>query len=272
MKKVEKVEDEKATAVDGGEKKEVRQVPKWIKNSIPVDEKKLKKNLVAIVIDDMGIDFIRTGRVLKELSELEPLTLSYLTYVPNLARQMEKGRGFGHEIMLHVAMEPHGEAYDMGPEPLLTSMSDSKIKNTLNSLIAKSSGIVGVNNHMGSKFTSDRSSISSVIEVIKSKGLLFLDSLTDSKSVADEVALKYKIPFIRRDVFLDDSGEKKDIDLQIKRLEEMARKTGYAVAIGHPRDATIEALKEWAETLDKKDISIVPISYIIKKKAGIKIR
>ena len=92
---------------------------------------------------------------------------------------------------------------------------------------------------------------------------MFLDSKTTPKSQADTIAEYVKLPYISRDVFLDDSNKMEDIEKSLVKLEKIAQKRGYAVAIGHPRDNTITALQSWASSLKSKGIQSVPLSYII---------
>ena len=52
-------------------------------------------------------------------------------------------------------------------------------------------------------------------------------------------------------------------------MEIFARRNGYAVAIGHPKDATIQALSQWLAVMAEKGFVQVPISAIVAKQRGI---
>lgn len=216
--------------------------------------------VVAIVIDDMGVDMLRTQKMLKVP---EIYTVSFLTYAPNLQSQINFAKSAGKEIMLHIPMEAVNNIYDYGPEVLSTKKSRAENLKILSSMLDRVSGYIGVNNHMGSKFTSDFALLSGVIETLGERGLMFLDSKTTPKSQADTIAEYVKLPYISRDVFLDDSNKMEDIEKSLVKLEKIAKKRGYAVAIGHPRDNTINALQSWASSLKSKGIQSVPLSYII---------
>ena len=236
-----------------------KKVSLFEKNSLIVE--KVDKPVIAVIIDDMGVDMIRTQKIL----ELDyPLTVSYLTYAPNLQSQINHAREANNEILLHVPMQALNDNYDYGGEYLSTNNSKNRNLEILKAQLDKATGYIGINNHMGSKFTSDESQLSMVIEELDRRGLSFIDSLTTSQSKGDIVAKDTKIPYATRDVFLDDSNKLEDIKKSLKYLETIAKKRGFAVAIGHPRTNTIKVLKAWLPTLQKKGIELVPISYIIK--------
>ena len=80
--------------------------------------------LVAVVIDDVGIDRPHSKRAW-ELPG--PLTMSFLPYAKDLREQARAARARGHELMLHLPMEPTGRA-DPGPNALLVSLSDAELQ------------------------------------------------------------------------------------------------------------------------------------------------
>ena len=116
--------------------------------------------VVAIVIDDMGVDMLRTQKMLKVPGIY---TVSFLTYAPNLQSQINFAKSAGKEIMLHIPMEAVNNIYDYGPEVLSTKKSRAENLKILSSMLDRVSGYIGVNNHMGSKFTSDFALLSGVI-------------------------------------------------------------------------------------------------------------
>ncbi|MDR2098945.1 MAG: divergent polysaccharide deacetylase family protein [Rickettsiales bacterium] len=218
---------------------------------------------VAVIIDDMGVDMLRSKMVL-ELPG--PLTVSYLTYAPNLSSQVSMAAAGGKEVMLHVPMEALNDTYDYGPEYLSTAKSRADNQDLLKKMLARADGYVAVNNHMGSRFTGDYSQMAGVLEVLKAAGLGFVDSKTTAKSETEEIAGYLGVPYGARDVFLDDSGAEADIKESLAKLERIAARRGYAIAIGHPRDATIRALSAWLEELEDKGVTLVPVSYVLGRR------
>lgn len=101
-----------------------------------------------------------------------------------------------------------------------------------------------INNHTGSKFTSDEKAMIRLLRALSKYDFAFLDSRTTAQTKVREASLKMDLPYMPRDVFLDDSDQKAEIKAQLNRAINLAKKNGYAIAIGHPRKNTLEALSE----------------------------
>lgn len=215
--------------------------------------------VIAIVIDDMGV----SQRQTKDITSLKaPLTASFLTYSSNLASQIENARQAGHEIMIHVPMEAQKQA-DAAPDVLTTQMTPDELRRNFSAMLEKFHGIKGINNHMGSKLTEDEPRMEVIMDVLKQHNLFFLDSKTSAKSKAEIAAKNRRVAYGHRHVFLDNNNDKTYILGQLALTERLARKNGYAIAIGHPKSQTYEALKDWLQTLDKKQIRLLHLSEII---------
>ena len=104
--------------------------------------------------------------------------------------------------------------------------------------------------------------MSFVMDEMKTRGLLYLDSLTSPKSVAKKVAREYGLPIVSRDIFLDNEQELDQIRSRLSELEEISRRRGYAIGIGHPYDKTIEALREWSKDLNDRGVKLVALSQL----------
>jgi len=155
----------------------------WRRNALPFRDPG-GKPLVAIVIDDVGLDRPRSKRAW-ELPG--PMTLSFLPYAKDLGEQTRAARARGHELMLHLPMEPGGRN-DPGPGALLVSMPDAELRRRTDSALESFAGFAGVNNHMGSRFTAFKPGMETVLKQLKPRGLMFLDSRTTKDSVGDQVA------------------------------------------------------------------------------------
>lgn len=216
--------------------------------------------VIAVVIDDMGIAKKRTADI---ISLQAPLTASFLTYGADLDNQVKAAKKAGMEIMLHAPMEPYSNM-DVAPDVLTTKMSKEDVRLGLEKMLSKFSDIKGINNHMGSKFTENKDKMQVVMEVLKEKDLFFLDSKTTSHSVGKELAQKNGVSYATRHVFIDNKNQVDYILNQLKIAEKIAKRNGYAVAIGHPKSGTYEALKQWLPSLKEKKIKILHMSDIVK--------
>jgi len=214
---------------------------------------------VAIIIDDMGL-----GRSTAAIRDLPAeITLSYLPYAPNLNEQVRDVLARGHEVMLHIPMEPIG-TQDPGPDALLTSLPPEEIAARVSRALDSFHGYVGANNHMGSKFTKDKEKMEIVVQALRERGLFFVDSRTCSSSVAGSVARLAGVKTANRDVFLDDTVDAESIKAQLRELEAVARKKGKAVAICHPHAITLSLLGTWVQRAIGRGVRIVPVSELVQ--------
>jgi polysaccharide deacetylase 2 family uncharacterized protein YibQ len=234
--------------------------PNWRRHAVPAPSPDGRPR-IAIVIDDMGVDRRRSAQA---VALPGPLTLSFLTYAGELSRQTTAARAAGHELMVHVSMEPSGADLDPGPNVLLSKLPREELRRRLEWGLGRFEGYVGVNNHMGSRFTADPAGMAVVMEVLRERGLIFLDSRTTGATVGPRLAHEAGVPLAQRNVFLDNTNEPGAVRAQLAELERIARRHGFAVAIGHPRDATIQVLAEWLPTLNAKGLVLVPLSALIE--------
>ena len=234
--------------------------PPWQKNAVTAPTQSGPQ--VAIVIDDAGLDHPRTA---KAIALPGPLTISFLTYGEGLEPQVKAATAAGHELMVHVAMQPRSKKENAGPDVLLKDAPPDDVMGRLNHMLGRFNGYVGINNHMGSLFTADERSMELVIGELKRRGLLFLDSRTGADSVGAKVAREQGVPYAERDVFLDNTPTVPEVLKQLGELERIARAKGTAVAIGHPHDGTIAALQQWIPQARARGLVFVPISTIVRE-------
>ncbi len=218
--------------------------------------------MIAIVIDDMGVDVKRSARALQNLHV--PVTLSYLPYARHVQQQADAAKARGHEVFLHLPWQADDAAANPGPQHLSLKMTPEKLQENIIFNLDRFTGYSGVNNHMGSKFSRHRPGLTLVMTEIKKRGLFYLDSKTTPHSLAEKVALENGIPTSHRDVFLDHDEDSQMINTSLHEVEEIARRTGSVIAIGHPKDITLAALESWLPTLEPKGFQLVPVSVVIK--------
>jgi uncharacterized protein len=238
--------------------------PAWLRYAVLAPAKGVRP-WVAVVIDDLGVDKRRTERTI-ELPG--PLTLSFLAYATDLPRQTEAARKAGHELLVHVPMEPLDRSLETVPNRLDIGLSSEEIVQRLRWDLARFDGYVGVNNHMGSRFTSDSAAMRPVVAELRERGLLFLDSRTVARSSALDLARDYGVPHAGRDVFLDNELSAPAITTQLAELERVARRAGMAIAIGHPHDETLAELQRWLRELSSKGLVLVPVSAIVRERGA----
>lgn len=232
---------------------------------VKVKKERLQKPLavkgkIVIVIDDWGYHLNN----LKTLSQIkQPLTcavLPNLKYSKTLARELSAR---GCEIILHLPMEPK-EKYNLEDNTLTTGMTDQAIRQIIQDDLSSVELAKGVSNHMGSQVSLDKRVAALVLEMVKSKGLYFLDSFVIKGSVFGDLAGQKGVRFAKRDIFLDNQKSFEHIRGQLLQLQKIAAKRGYAIGIGHDREDTLLALKKILPEMEKEGYKFIYLSQVAR--------
>ncbi len=235
--------------------------PDWLTRPPAPPRRPVMAPVIAIVIDDLGEDLAGTDRAMMLPKEVALSFLPYPETTPFLAEAAAKR---GHLILAHVPMQPlSGSTH--APMTLNPDMTADEITRRLNWNLTRVPGIVGINNHEGSRFTADAASLTPVMAALKSKGLFFFDSRTSPGSRAEWVAADMGVMSAGRDIFLDDVPGEAEVAAQLKALVREAKRTGVAIAIGHPRDATLTLLKKFLA--QDHGVTLVPLDEAMRLKA-----
>jgi polysaccharide deacetylase 2 family uncharacterized protein YibQ len=217
---------------------------------------------IALIIDDFGDLWDRSSKSFLDLGA--DMTMSVLPgrkMSSEVARELRQ-RGF--EVILHLPMEPLNSSYKNDGYIILASMDRQEILRVIRRSMDDVPGIVGVNNHMGSKVTSDRRSITNVLEELKAKNLYFVDSRTTAASVAGEVAQALGLRYGERDVFFDVEREKNTIRKRLWELTQKAKVNGFSIGIGHCQRMTLEVLQEEIPKIQAKGFRFVHVSEVVR--------
>jgi polysaccharide deacetylase 2 family uncharacterized protein YibQ len=147
-------------------------------------------------------------------------------------------------------MDAFDAAGKPGPNPLRAGMPRNRMEAVFRQNLARVPYAEGLNNHMGSRFTSQLGDVRLFCEIVADSGLFVLDSVTHPASVLYEEARAAGIPAARRDVFLDAKPGKAAVLARLREAARLALHGKQVIAIGHPRPDTLAALREWNRTRD----------------------
>jgi polysaccharide deacetylase 2 family uncharacterized protein YibQ len=214
--------------------------------------------VIAICIDDLGQDLAGTD---KAIALPKNVTLAFLPFAGSTPFLAEEAERRGHQILAHVPMEAIGHI-DPGPMSLMVGSPD--IAARLSWSIARVPGLSGINNHEGSKFSTDAASLVPVMETLAAHHLFYFDSRTIAGSQGVRVAHMFGVMSAGRDIFLDDTISEAEVRQQLADLVSEARRTGVAIAIGHPHDVTLKILAAWLA--QDHGVKLVPVSEAIRLK------
>lgn len=220
--------------------------------------------VMVIVIDDLGDN---RGKGLAAINLAGDITYAILPHTPHAKALAKKAHQLGKEVILHAPMESKS-GFRLGPGALEQKQDAAQLKSILNSDFDSIPFVSGINNHMGSLLTEDREKMMDVMDIVHQRNLFFLDSVTTPKTVAWKVAREYGIPYLLRDVFLDNEQNEEYIHQQFKLAVKEATKKGYAVAIGHPYPETIQYLEKALPIIDQLGIKLISASELIRIRTG----
>ncbi len=209
---------------------------------------------VYIVLDDGGHNLNH----LQPFLDLEiPLTIAVL---PELSYSKESAlriKNSGKTLILHQPMQAINLSTDPGPSAIMPEMSADQIRSLLTKNLDSLGIKVGLNNHEGSLITADTYAMKVVMEVCKERGMFFLDSRTNSKSVCKSVASEYGVKLYERNTFLDNTPSQADMIAMFKSGIEVAKKNGSVIMIGH-----VWSGKNLADVLQKMYDEYYPQGFI----------
>lgn len=238
------------------EDKDVKDVPK-------TDKPQAKKysGKLAVIIDDCGYDMKNVRALLDTKFPFSYAILPFKDYSSDvLAMVNEQGR----VPMLHLPMEPMDKsAMSEGKSTVQVSMTADQQRALVRKAVNSLPGIMGVNNHQGSKATSDPTTMKNVLRELKGQNLFFVDSKTTGASKGRDIARSMGVPTARNDIFLDNSTNPEEIRKQIYKAFELADKNGSAIAICHARPGTAACWTKYADEFRKSGITFVPVTELL---------
>jgi len=217
---------------------------------------------LAVIIDDLGYG---TWPVDRAINLPAAITLSVFPSLPSSASVAEKAHAAGHEILVHLPMQPKGADNKLNPGTLLSNMSETQFLQQLMLHLQSVPYAIGASNHMGSQLTAERRPMLLTMSTLKSWGnLFFVDSRTTKDTVAQTVAGENQLANTRRDVFIDNDQSLAAIRSALTQAIAKAKLNGQAVAIGHPHLNTLTVLEnELVGMVAAAGVELVPISVII---------
>jgi len=219
------------------------------------------EKIASIIIDDVGNNLEYGHEIITLPATLTISILPKTTYAKDLARLAKQNN---KEVMLHLPMQSV-QHHQRSPGTLDLHMTKNEFRKQLLLDLKAVPYIRGVNNHMGSLLTRHPGHMTWLMNELSKRGnLYFVDSKTSKKSIAEKIAVEYKIPNLSRDFFLDPDSNKGTLRTQFDRFIKKAGQQGYALAIAHPYPETIKFLKAHLKELEEHGIKLLPVSQLIQ--------
>lgn len=221
---------------------------------------------LALVFDDLGWSMGESVRALLELPP--PLTFAVIPGLSHSATFVAEATARGHEIILHLPMEPMDSRHDPGQGAILVDLPAEENQRRIRAFLGALPNYVGISNHMGSRATASDELMDLLLGELKAhdRSLFFFDSKTSPYSVVRTRARKAGVGTISNNLFLDaDSASRAKIDARAERVGRLATRRGSAVAIGHVRRDTIAAVREALPRWRERGIELVALSDLVHR-------
>lgn len=214
-------------------------------------------NKLAIVIDDIGYRSKEDSAIYALPKEVN---VAIIPVAPYAKMRAEQAFNQQRDVLIHLPMEPQSKQ-PIEDGALKVGMSELQIAALIERSREKVPYAIGLNNHMGSRATSDKQSMQYLMKALLTQQLFFLDSKTAGNSVGYKIAQELGVKALERHIFLDDSDKLEDVQRQFKAAIDYARKNGTAILIGHPRKNSVAVLEKGIANLPA-DIQLVSLSHL----------
>jgi polysaccharide deacetylase 2 family uncharacterized protein YibQ len=215
---------------------------------------------LAIILDDLGNDRSAAEAI---FALPYPLTISVLPNHEHSSEIANEAMHRGYQVMLHLPMQALAtekpEAQELRPD-----MTETQVSQLVDQFLQSVPGALGVNNHQGSKATSDSALMAELMPVLRDHHLFYIDSRTTAATVAYDTAQNSGVPSAFRNVpFLDDVTETSAVRKQLALALRDAHEKGQAIAIGHPHAGTLQALREILPKAQSQGVRLVFASELV---------
>ncbi|MHC2146119.1 divergent polysaccharide deacetylase family protein [Pseudomonas sp. 210_17 TE3656] len=218
------------------------------------------KAYMSLIIDDLGQSSARDSRT---LALPGPVTMAIMPDTPHATEFARQAHKAGKTVILHMPMDPATGPYAWHPGTPIAELAQR-----LDAALAKVPYAAGINNHMGSRMTSQAEPMAWLMGELQRRHLFFVDSRTSAATVAAAKAQALDLAHVSRDVFLDDVRTAEAIAGQLQLGVELARKQGSAVLIGHPYPQTLEVLEREIPRLRSQGIELINLQQMIAERSN----
>lgn len=223
---------------------------------LPIAATEPSTPVISIIIDDIG-PALQPGQ--RAIGLPGPVAFAFLPHTQHSAQLAKVAAQRNKEVLLHLPMQAVQDG-PLGPGAVTLEMDQVEFIATVRRALAAVPHVSGVNNHMGSLLTRHPGHMTWLMRELKAQGdLFFLDSRTSDQTVAEQMAREQGVPALRRHVFLDHDPAPAAVAAEFERLVALARRQGYAIAIGHPYTSTLSLLEQRLPQLKGQGVELIPL-------------
>jgi polysaccharide deacetylase 2 family uncharacterized protein YibQ len=221
---------------------------------------------IALYIGGLGLNEAATFAAIDRMPAA--VSLAFAPYGDHLDDAVHRAKAVGHEVLLQIPMEAFGDpANRPGPHTLRADAAPRETVDDLHWLMSRMTGYAGVANFLGGKFSADKVAMTTMLQEIGERGLLYLDDGTSKRSLGPTLAPAMGVPAARADVVLDASPDLAAVRAALIRLEAVARDKGTAIGMASDLASDLDVIAAFATSLEAKGIALVPVSSLTSTSA-----
>ena len=214
---------------------------------------------IALIVRGLGLN----PRITQQAIDALPpeTTLSFVPYADGLQTWVNIARAKGHEVLLEVPMEPLDYPdNDPGPQGLMSASPPAENAKRLEWVMGRTTGYFGLTNYLGSKFIGSDEGMNALFDVLRQRGLAFIDDGTAFTRVGD-------VQRASADRVLDGQQLSADsIGKQLEGLELAAKQNGQALGVGSAYPVTIDQLARWSREASARGFQLAPASAVMARR------
>ncbi len=210
---------------------------------------------ISLIITNLGTNTDRTNDAL--IAMPKEVALAFSPYSNNLQEWINKSVAKGNEAFVLIPMETsHYPTKDPGQKALSPRLSDKENAYYTDWALNRAEGATGVMNLMGSRFLTDQSRMSNVLNTFKKQAYIFIENPVVKYSVAKKIAKKIELPYLSIDLKIDDVVNEDNIRQKLNELVELANDNDYAIGIADSYPLTLRTIQSWIKELEKQGIRL----------------
>lgn len=220
---------------------------------------------LAIVLDDFGWGVAGTAEALRLPPEV---SVAVLPYGPRSTQEAKAAAASGHEVLIHLPMEPLGGATTAGTGRgyfITVDMPDDRIEQLVEEYARRVPGAIALNNHMGSRASSDERVVRAVVRAAARLGLAVVDSRTIPSSKLYAIAVQAGLKAGQNQLFIDNFKERDHVKGKLLQAAALAlRKQSAIIVIGHVNPVTVQAIRDTLPELERMGVGLVRLSQALQ--------
>ncbi len=218
---------------------------------------------IAIIVRYLGLDERDTYSAINALRP--EVTLAFSPYGRDVKGWALRARQSGHEVFAGVPMEPVGiSATEAAPYMLLASLPADENIRRLEWALDQIDGYQGVINIMGGKLAQSPDAMRPFMQTLQTRGLAYVDDGAAAHPYAIMLAAQVNARYRVADGKVGSQPSPSSIERELKKLEDIAKEKGSALAVANADAETLRQLVIWTATLPSKSITLVHASQIVK--------